>query len=206
MSNVAKGLSTTRKALFPYVRLEQDGNIVYRQHWLELLRNVGVPLAAQIVLLAFLAVFVANQVYALALPAFIVGVADMGWLVWQYEDWRNDIYILAEDRIIDIARSPFGLRGTKRKEASYAVVQNVEASTKGFVELFFNVGDVVIRTAGAQGELTFSRVYDPRGVQQDVQERLATFKQKQAEKENLRRRAELAEVFGIYDELRRTHS
>lgn len=205
VSGLAKGLQTTRKTLFPYVRLEQDGNIVYRQHWLELLRNVGMPLASLLGLIVLLAVLVTSQLYLFALPVFIGALIAIGWLVWQYEDWRNDVYILASDRIIDIARSPFGLRGTKRKEASYAVVQNVEASTQGFIELVFNVGDVVIRTAGSQGELTFSRVYDPRAVQQDVQVHVVAYRQKQIEQDAARRRAELTEWIGIYDELRRTH-
>lgn len=205
VSGLAKGLRAARKTFFPYVRIDQDGTITYRQHWLELLRNIGLPLASFIGSAILLAVLVSGQWLALALPVFIGLIIALGWLVWQYEDWRNDVYVLAADRIIDIARSPFGLRGTKRKEASYSVVQNVEASTQGFIELVFNVGDVIIRTAGAQGELTFSRVYDPRGVQQDVQERWAAFKQKQSEQESARRRLELTEWIGIYDELRRTH-
>ena len=47
---------------------------------------------------------------------------------------------------------------------SYSVVQNVDASTSGFIDSLFNIGKVTVRTAGADNELVFDRVWDPRRV------------------------------------------
>ena len=129
----------------------------------------------------------------------------MGWFVWQYEDWRNDIYVLDKDRVIDIDRSPFGLRGTQRKEARYDSIQNVSAKTKGLIDMAFNVGDVTVKTGGADNALVFERVYDPQGVQRELQRKIDAFMTGKKQQEADQRRHELAETIGIYDELRGLH-
>ena len=201
---VAKGAKKVRGTLMPYQRLEENGQIIYRTHWLELIKNIDLPLAGVVLVIILFLVFVFKQNYLLAAGLGLAGLIALGGLVWQYEDWRNDIYILAEDRIIDIVRSPFGLRGTKRKEASYSVVQNVDASTSGFIDSLFNIGKVTVRTAGADNELVFDRVWDPRRVQHDVETRVNEYRAKQTERDNAKRRNEMADMLGLYDELRRT--
>ena len=39
----------------------------------------------------------------------IIGMFLLLWLVYRYEDWRNDFFVLGKDRVIDIDRKPFGL-------------------------------------------------------------------------------------------------
>lgn len=201
---VAKGAKRVRGTLMPYQRLEENGQIIYRTHWLELIKNIDLPLIGLALIGILFAIFAFKGDVFLAAGLGLAGLIALGGLVWQYEDWRNDIYILAEDRIIDIVRSPFGLRGTQRKEASYAVVQNVDATTSGLIDSLFNIGKVIVRTAGADNELVFKRVWDPRRVQHDIETRVNEYKTKQTEKENAKRRNEMADMLGLYDELRRT--
>jgi membrane protein YdbS with pleckstrin-like domain len=201
---VAKQAKKVRGTLMPYQRLEENGQIIYRTHWLELLKNIGAPSLGLLIIAVLVVLFAIKTSWEMLALLALAGLIVGGIWVWQYEDWRNDIYILAEDRIVDIVRSPFGLRGTKRKEASYSVVQNVDASTKGLIDSLFNIGKVIVRTAGADNELTFDRVWDPRRVQHDVETRVNEYKAKQAEKENTKRRNEMADMLGLYDELRRT--
>ena len=68
-----------------------------------------------------------------------------------------------------------------------------------------NVGDVVVKTGGADNALTFERVYNPVGVQQELQRKIEVFKAGQQQKDIDQRRRDLVEAIGIYDELRSMH-
>ncbi|BCX05204.1 MAG: hypothetical protein KatS3mg053_3142 [Candidatus Roseilinea sp.] len=214
LRRLGMGLADLRNELLPRMRLVRAPDvIVYRKHWLAL---IGATIAPFLFLLLYLAAMVFVWFGAPSLrrllfetPAVVV-VALLGfillfWLVWQYEDWRNDLYMLTTERLIEYKRTPFGLLGTSQRTASLANVQNVTAATKGFVDNLFNVGDVAIRTGGMDNELNFARVWNPRGVQREVVMRLEAYRAAQREKEAARRRREFIEWIGIYDELTRIH-
>lgn len=214
LRRVGMGLANLRNELLPRMRLVRAPDvIVYRKHWLALIGTTIVPFLFLSLYLAAMG-FVWFSVPALRrllfeTPAVIV-VALLGfilffWLVWQYEDWRNDLYMLTTERLIEYKRTPFGLFGTSQRTASLANVQNVTAVTKGFIDNLFNVGDVAIRTGGMDNELNFARVWNPRGVQREVVTRLEAYRAAQRDKEAVRRRREFIEWIGIYDELTRIH-
>ena len=137
----------------------------------------------------------------------VIGFGLLFWFVWQYENWRNDLYILTPDRPIDYQRTPFGLQGTTQKTANLATVQNVTATTKGFIDTLFNMGDVLtIRTGGVDNELLFARVWNPRQVQSDIVKALEEFQNAQRAAEDAKRRGDFIEWIGIYDELTRIHT
>jgi hypothetical protein len=69
----------------------------------------------------------------------------------------------------------------------------------------FNIGDVIIRTAGVENELSFLRVWNPRGVQRELLMRIEAHRIAKQEEEASRRWQELATLIGIYDELRKIH-
>ena len=110
--------------------------------------------------------------------------------------------MLDKDRVIDIDRSPFGIFGTQRREARYDSIQNVSSSTRGPIDLIFNVGDVTVKTGGADNALVFERVYDPLGVQRELQGKVDTYKAAQKERERAQQRIDLSEAIGIYHGLR----
>jgi membrane protein YdbS with pleckstrin-like domain len=207
-------LNNVRNTLMPRMRLEKGDTITYRRHWLKLLETIGFPAIAFFI---FGVVLVAIRILNAGLTAVLftfpvvyivlfVGLVLFGWLVYQYEDWRNDIYILMGDRIIDIDRSPFGLTGTKRIEAKLGSIQNVNSVTRGVLDSLFNVGDVIIKTAGVEGELKFERVYDPRRIQRDITDRIDANESNNRERDAAQRRKEMTEWLSIYDELTRLHN
>ncbi len=202
-------LSAMWQEALPRVKLKRGGQIVYRKHWLALIRNISLPLlalgiyAAAVVFVISLG-WLPSQVLVNLLVA-LVGFAIVLRCVWQYEDWRNDLYILTEEKVIEYKRSPFGLLGDKQKTALLVNVQNITATTKGMLDVLFNVGDVSIRTAGQENELLFARVYDPRGVQREIAQHMEQAQAKRAREEAARRRREFIEWIGIYDELTRIH-
>lgn len=211
---VGIGLANLRNEVLPRMRLVRaPDTIVYRKHWLVLIGATTAPFLLLLLYLAAMAFvwFSASSLRRLLFetPAVVV-VALLGfilsfWLVWQYEDWRNDLYMLTTDRLIEYKRTPFGLLGTSQRTASLANVQNVTAVTKGFIDNLFNVGDVAIRTGGVDNELNFARVWNPRGVQRELVTRLEVYRAAQRDKEAARRRREFIEWIGIYDELTRIH-
>lgn len=210
---VATGLTNMRNNVLPRLRLAREGEIIYRKHWLVLLGTTAVPFLSLLLYVAAL-VFIRINLPALSELLFgsfavfavlLVGLMLMFWVVWNYEDWRNDLYIVTADRLIDFKRSPFGLQGTTQKTAGLSSVQNVTATTKGFIDNLFNLGDVSIRTGGAENQLLFARVWNPRAVQREVVQRLEQFQADQRDVEAARRRREFIEWIGIYDELTRIH-
>ena len=191
----------------------QGNDIVYHKHWLLLLQTAGLPLINLLLYIVALAVLpILNVELArivlrslLVIPVIVLGLALIGWLIWNYEDWRNDIFILKPDRVIDSDRSPFGITGTQQKTASMSSIQNVTYNTRGFLDNVFNMGDVSIKTGGQDGELIFERVWNPRRIQRDIVDRLEVFQNYQREAQEETRRREIAEWLGIYDELARMH-
>jgi len=214
LKRAALGLSNLRNELLPRTRLVRGSDtIIYRRHWLVLIGATIVPFLSWLFYLAALA-FVWVNLPSLRQLLFqmptVVFVALIGfvlsfWLVWQYEDWRNDVYMLTPEQILEYKRTPFGLFGTSQRTASLANVQNVTATTRGLIDNLFNVGDVSIRTGGVDNELDFARVWDPRRVQREVVLRLEAYRAAQRDKEAARRRREFIEWMGIYDELTRIH-
>jgi uncharacterized membrane protein YdbT with pleckstrin-like domain len=204
LDRIAKNLRSARNMLLPRVRLQEGEKVTYRKHWLRLLETAGVQFGLLLFFFpALFVVFVADEnlrpqpgigvgLYAAAL------LFSLGWFLWRYEDWRNDIYVLDRDRVIDIDRSPFGIFGTKRREARYDSIQNVSASTRGVIDLVFKVGDVTVKTGGADNALVFERVYDPLGVQQELQQKVDTYKAAQSERQRAQQRIDLSEAIGIY--------
>lgn len=210
---LATGLIEARNNLLPRMRLVRGKDLVYRKHWLALLAAIAAPTlvfllyTAALVFIRFNVPGVSQLLFGtpFVIVALLIGFVLLFWIVWGYEDWRNDVYIVTNERLIEYRRTPFGLLGTTQRTASLANVQNVTATTRGFIDNLFNIGDVAIRTAGTDNELTFARVWNPRNVQREVVNRVEQFQSNQREREAARRRREFIEWIGIYDELTRIH-
>ena len=198
--------------LFPKMRLEEGSTVTWRKHWYILLRKT---VGASLLLILLLEVGVA---VALGLPLFsflprstalglVVTLASLLALVilYQYEDWRNDIYVLTDDRIIDIDRKPLFLQ-EERREASLAMIQDVKYVIPGIIYNLLNVGRVLIETAGTAGEFTFDWVHDPRRVQAEVFARLEAFREREKEEERKARAAELRELLQAYKKMEESPS
>ena len=176
-------LTAVRYALIPPMRVLDGGDIIYHKHWLLLFENAGLAMMALAVYLTalitipFISIEIAQMIFRslFVIPVILLGLGILGWLVWRYEDWRNDIYLLKPDRVVDADRTPFGIAGSTQKTAGMGNIQNVTYSTRGFLDNVFNMGDVSIKTGGQDGELVFERVWNPRRVQRDIVDRLEFF-------------------------------
>ena len=213
LERIRNTMRRLRLTIAPRMRLVEGDQITYRKHWLVLVKRAGPPFALLLTYGIGVAALVSSaplagqvlQTPVAAVAAMAIGAAVLGWLVWEYEDWRNDIYIVTPDRIIDVKRSPFGLRGTQRRQAGMGAVQNITSSTNGLIDLLFDMGDVTVRTGGAEGVLVFARVYNPHGVQREITARVEAYAARQREQDAAQRSREMAEWIAIYDDLRGLH-
>ncbi len=188
---------------------DKDGPIViWRKHYFVLLGAVILPILAILVTfylfvvsLFALAPFGLLATLPVQLFLFFAVLASLFWYVWEYEGWREDIYIATNTRIIDIEASPFHIRGERRREGTYDNVQNITYSIPSFFAKVLNMGDVVIETAGTKDTFTFRKVFNPSDIQQEIFNRMVLFQQRKRDQERDNTTNQLVQVIGEYHNL-----
>jgi hypothetical protein len=202
------------------VRLEEGATITYRKHWFVLVQQILLPsliflgivglLAARLYTLATspdLALVqtlpdgsLAADTIAVSLPLLLIPV--IGWWIYQYLDWTNDIFRVTSEQIMDIDRKPFGTE--VRRAAPLDNILGTRYERLGVIGYLINYGTVYIDVGSAQ--FAFEDVLDPAGVQADVdRRRLARVSAKQ-EAELIAERNRMADWMAAYhrnvDEIR----
>lgn len=187
------------------VRFEdKQGTITYRKHWIVLFEQTWLPGTFFLVTLVGLVVYISNYLRTpttstngmdpiISILIILLIVAFLWW-VYQYWDWTNDIFRVTLDQIFDIDRKPLG-----REERKSAVLDNIlstEANRRGLFQVLFNYGDVYISVGGA--EMDFFDVYDPSGVQQDIDRRRMARIERKNLAEAAAERERLADFFAMY--------
>jgi CRP-like cAMP-binding protein/membrane protein YdbS with pleckstrin-like domain len=186
-----------------------SGQVIWRKHWMNLIRRTIGPTLLLLFTLAmawFGIQFLQSGVFGvtastLALPWLFLLLCATGWWLYRYADWRNDIYVVTDDKLIDIEAKPLGL-SIKRRETGLDRVQTVDYKQVGFIRYFLNYGDVVIRTAAADEGLDFLYVPNPRLVQAVVFQKLDAFRRKQDQSRLRDRQREMIESLEVYHEMR----
>jgi uncharacterized membrane protein YdbT with pleckstrin-like domain len=183
----------------------KEGEFLWRKHPIQLLLQAGFPLILLLLwcvigwLLFNLDLGLSRA--AIDLPWWVVLVVLLGWIWWEYADYRNDLYILREDRIIDIEATPLWL-SIKRREGNLDRVQNVVARQKGIWQNLLNYGDVDIQTAAIDEGFNFSKIANPQLVQTTIFQKLDALKNRQTERQMRDRQREIIEGLDVYHELR----
>ena len=172
-------------ANFFKLRLEEGATIIYRKHWIIFFQQAWKPLLLFLgtLVLLFARIWVLIQspelsflhrnsagalrpdTITLTIPLLMLPI--LGWIWYEYTDWKNDIFMVTPDEIFDIDRKPFG-----REERRAAQVENILSTSykrDGFIAYAFNYGSVSISVGGNQ--LIFEDVMDPASVQSDINRR-----------------------------------
>lgn len=194
------------------LRLEDSGTITYRKHWYVLWRQIWQPslliflvIFGMIARLATLArtpgitLFHFNEMplidtTMLALPALSIPL--LVWWIYQYIDWRNDIFQVTPDQILDIDRKPFGTE--ERRAAPLENILSTEYYRIGLAGYLFNFGTVEITVGGTK--LAFEDVLDPAAVQSDIDRRRAARIAKKREAEVIAERERMSDWLVAYHE------
>ena len=154
---------------FIRLRFEQDGAITYRKHWFVLIRYMWLPVLLMLIaivaavlrlggMLAFIPVTTAMVLILLIMFAIFL------WMLYVYVDWRNDIFMVTLDQIIDLDRKPLGQ--VRRRSAPLENVLSIEYERLGLWGYLFNFGTVYIVVGTMR--LSFDHVYNPSEVQEDI--------------------------------------
>lgn len=209
-----QGLASYLAALWPYLfplhPVDEDDSVTYHRHWIILARNTALPTLVCLGELAFWAYYLTGGGL---LPLLRLGwgpnillwffsALPWAWLLWRYEDWRNDYYVVTADRIVDVDRRPFGFGGEVR-EAPMANVQNVSMRIPNFMATALDFGDIEVETAGKQGGLFFYSIHHPRDVLNRVAAKVDAFREGRLAREHESRQKELATWFSLYSDLNR---
>lgn len=117
------------------------------------------------------------------------------WLTLNTVDFRNDIYILTHDRIIDQVRFP--LLYDQRTEARLDQVQNVRY-TQGFWGGLLGFGDVTVETAGRTQPVVFLEVPNPLNIQQTIFRYIDQLNERREAQEAARQHEQLSKWFRAY--------
>ena len=175
------------------LRFEDKETITYRKHTFVLIKQAGLPALMCILLMAVLGIWLGAWLNSLSNPqvnsAIPIGLFLLwlvaflgfaGWTVYQYVDWRNDIFQVSLDQIFDIDKTPLGRE--ERKSAPLENILSTEHKRIGILQLFFNYGTVYI-TIGREESLAFEDVVDPASVKQDIdRRRLASIARKEEQR------------------------
>jgi len=193
-----------RRPLFS-TRFKKGELMVWRKHWIFLLRRIRLALPALLImtLITFffgLSSWLGAYRSALFLGSVVLWAASLLWLWWHVEDWRNDLYILGDRLIIDVEKKPLFF-SEQRKQASLDMIQNVSLQKRGILSSLLDFGDVVLETAGAAGSFTFDGVGHPVKVQQAIFRRMEELSEARQRREREQRKADLSTWFHLYHQL-----
>jgi uncharacterized membrane protein YdbT with pleckstrin-like domain len=183
---------------FLKTRFEVDGVVTYRKHWFLLFRKIWLLiffllLAIMLISLHFLGFLESVSISTIVLGAVIVSIGLSPWWLYQYADWRNDIYQVTDKHILDIERKPLGREVKKSAPLENILNMSLEQS---LLQRIFNFGTVVINV----GEATFNFI----GVQNPGEVQLELFQHYHARKRALeldeaaRERERIVEWLSMY--------
>jgi len=194
------------------LRVEDGGSIIYRKHWFVLLQQtwqptvlmllIGAGMLARLIKLAQtpnLRLFDPTKVPVidttmLVLPTLLIPV--ILWWIYQYLDWRNDIFVVTSDQILDIDKKPFGTE--TRRAAPLENILSTEAERVGLAGYLLNFGTVYITIGGAS--LEFQDVLDPSAVQADIDRRREARAAQKREMETAAERERMSDWLVAYHE------
>lgn len=186
---------------------EVRGDIItYHRHWLVLIGKTWMPTFISIALSVLLIyLYSQNMVIGrveipLISSLIVLGggiLICLGAIVYHYLDWKNDIYKLTKETIIDSERKPLGREVTK--SAPIKNILSIEHSREGIIRLLLNYG--IVNVVIADTTLTFYDVHNPAQVQQDIFYRQQQLKRESEETEAEQNRIRMSEWLKAYHEI-----
>lgn len=191
---------------FLKTREVKGDTITYHRHWWVLLTKTWVWLLALfgtivfVTTLVFYDFLIFNFKFPVISTLFFVVLAFFIFLsitAYHYMDWRNDIYQLTSEMVIDSERKPFGQEITK--SAPIKNIISLEHQRKGILRLILNFG--IVRVVVADETLTFYDVGNPALVQQDIYYRQEQLKLQQEEEDREKDEAHFTKWLQAYHEI-----
>ena len=196
---VSKRIADTFKT-----RLEDGGVITYRKHWLALFKKVWLPTLLSLVVLGLLIYLLEQRVtnkidfpsvFTLICSGFVIYAIPVIWWIYQVLDWRNDIYQLADDKLLDIERKPFGGQVSSRP-ILLSKLRSLDFERSGLLERLLNSGRLFIGTV--DDKLVFNNVHEPDRIQREIYAQVYAIRRRIAEAEMRQEQDEIAKMIVAY--------
>jgi len=186
---------------FLSTRIEMsNGDIVYRKHISVWARHTALPiliilvsLAALILTFTLVGPDLRIITFPVAMIALLAGSLTYYWLDW---DWRNDVYIIADDTITLVRKRPFFLENL-RDQILVERIDNVESVTSGFFAALLKYGDVRMSLVGADEPKLFIKVARPQEIQQEISRRQHSKSLRRARFDAMQQRKILGDYLGV---------
>ena len=183
---------------FLKVRYQYGDVITYRKHWFILLEKTWLPFLVLLLLVVLLILgwgLLLTSPFGLMLWSVLFFAAWLWWL-YHYIDWRNDVYVVTRENIMDIERKP--LAREVRKSAPLGNILSLENRREGIIGLLLNFGTVTINVGTEQ--FTFQGVYNPAQVQYEVFDRMFALRRRREDEQAARERERLVDWMVMYHE------
>jgi len=185
-------------------RQEDGGVITYRKHWIALFRRVWLPTLLSLIVLGLLAFLLQQRVtnrisspsaLTLICTGFIIYTLPVVWWVYQVLDWRNDIYQLTDDKLLDIERKPF-IGQVSSRPILLSKIRSLDFERVGLLGRLLNCGNILIGTV--DDTLCFNDVHEPDRVLREIYARIYALRQKYSEIEMQDRQDSVARMVVAY--------
>ena len=175
---------------FAEQREDEEILIQTHRHWWSFLRTAWLPLFLMPAMWvgAFIAEIQMLSLGLLALSLILPGLA----LVYFYLEWRNDSVIVTDQRIIRINRTILAMY-RQITQVGLESVQEINFDIPAYDPFarLFRYGTVIVKTAGAQGNLDLDFMPRPEQFQKLIIEDRQYFEQRQAQRHHKMVRAEM---------------
>lgn len=183
---------------FLKVRYEHEGCVTYRKHWYILGQKIWLPLFALfIIILIFGYLWLRFGIISQLTLDLLFGLLFGGvflWLVYEYLDWRNDIYRVTPTHILDIERKPLGKE--VKQTAPLKSILSVEHERESLIGILLNFGTVIINIG--ETKFIFHGVFNPDQVHQDVADYREALNRRKREAEKVRERKRMVDWLVTY--------
>jgi uncharacterized membrane protein YdbT with pleckstrin-like domain len=148
-------------------------------------------------LFAYIAYQANPELFILIPSALLAFLLPFSWVLWEYIDWSNDIYQLTNDRVIDVERNALGVI-QRSVESPLSAVQNVSYRQPNILWVFFGIGDVIVETAGATGQMIFQWMSPPAQVANTILTRVEQIKNRARQAESDRAHSDTLQWLDAY--------
>lgn len=183
--------STRFQRIFPVYPLPTArGGMIWHRHWWVLLRRIVLPLALSLSTLVLFVLWLVEGVRvdfsvlpeigaSVAVFLILAWIVASLWVLYVYEDWRNDYWIVTDTHIIDVDALPF--ISEDRRQARLEDIQDVYTEVPSLFDRLINKGHVFAETAGKAQNFELREVMDPNVIQQEIFRRRTAARARQAE-------------------------